>query len=158
MMDNSKVLPGLGRVAAVKHRNVGFTLIEVMIVVVVIGILSAIAYPSYQEYVRKARRADAQANLMELAQFMERHYTAQGGYLASGNSGASPTLPFTEAPKDGGTKYYDLSLSAATASAYTLQAAPKGAMAADKCGTLTYTNAGTKGQGTGGSLQECWRR
>lgn len=143
------------------HRRVhraGFTLIEVMITVAIIGILAAIAYPSYQEHVRKARRADAQSGLMELAQFMERHYTSQGGYLANGNSGASPTLPFSETPKDGTTKYYDVTLSAASASAYTLQAAPKGAMAADDCGSLTLTNTGAKGQGSGGTLAECWRR
>jgi prepilin-type N-terminal cleavage/methylation domain-containing protein len=99
-------LPGFGG-----SRSGGFTLIELMIVVVVIGILAAIAYPSYQEHVRKARRADAQTALLELAQFMERHYTANGKYLTSAN--AAPTLPFSEAPKDGTGKYYDLSFASA---------------------------------------------
>ena len=135
----------------------GFTLIELMIVVVVIGILAAIAYPSYEEYVRKARRADAQTALLELAQFMERHYTANGKYLTAAN--AAPGLPFSEAPKDGTGKYYDLSFSAApTASSYTLRAVPKGAMASDSCGTLTLSNTGAKGQATGASLATCWRR
>jgi type IV pilus assembly protein PilE len=145
-------LPGFGG-----SRSGGFTLIELMIVVVVIGILAAIAYPSYQEHVRKARRADAQTALLELAQFMERHYTANGKYLTSAN--AAPTLPFSEAPKDGTGKYYDLSFaSAPTASSYTLRAVPKGAMASDSCGTLTLSNTGAKGQATGASLATCWRR
>lgn len=138
-------------------RSRGFTLIEVMIVVAVIGILAAIAYPSYQEHVRKARRADAQTALLELAQFMERHYTANGKYLTAAN--AAPDLPFDQAPKDGGAKYYDLSFSAApTASSYTLRAVPKGSMAGDSCGTLTLSNTGAKGQAAGASLATCWRR
>jgi len=135
----------------------GFTLIEMMVVVAIIGILAAIAYPSYQEHVRKARRADAQAALMELAQFMERHYTANGRYLTAAN--AAPTLPFAEAPKDGSSKFYTLSFTATpTASAYTLQAAPKNAMANDSCGTLTLAHTGAKGQKAGATLAECWRR
>lgn len=138
-------------------RNSGFTLIELMIVIVVIGILAAIAYPSYQDYVRKARRADAQTALLELAQFMERHYTANGKYLTAVN--LAPTLPFTEAPKDGTNKYYDLSFaSAPTASSYTLRAVPKGVMASDTCGTMTISNTGAKGQAAGASLAACWRR
>ncbi len=137
-------------------RNKGFTLIEMMIVVVVISILAAIAYPSYQDYVRRAKRADAQSALLELAQFMERHYTANGTYLAAG---AAPNLPFTEAPKDGTNKNYDLSFAATpTASGYTLRAVPKGSMAGDACGTLTLSNTGAKGQAAGATLAACWRR
>ena len=58
----------------------GFTLIEVMIVVAVIGILAAIAYPSYQESVTKTRRSAAQGCLVEMAQFMERFYTTNMRY------------------------------------------------------------------------------
>lgn len=143
-----------------KHRyqsSAGFTLIEVMIVAAIISILAAIAYPSYQEHVRKARRADAQAALMELAQFMERHYTANGRYLTAAN--VAPALPFTEAPKDGATKFYTLGFPATpTASGYTLQAVPKNAMANDSCGTLTLAHTGAKGQKAGATLAQCWRR
>lgn len=147
-----------GRAQPAKRRAArGFTLLEVMVVVAIIGILAAIAYPSYLEHVRKARRADAASALMELAQFMERYYTANGKYVTG--AGAAPDLPFTEAPKDGSTKYYDLSFSATpTASGYTLQAAPKGAMSADACGTLTLASSGAKGYATGGSMSKCWTR
>lgn len=152
MLDKNNRSLNLGR------RSSGFTLIEVMIVVVIIGIIASIAYPSYQEHVRKTKRADAQSALMELAQFMERYYTANGRYLTSTN--AAPTLPFTEAPKDGASKSYDLAFAASspTANSYTLQATPKNSMAGDKCGTLTLTNTGAKGQAVGATMADCWRR
>ncbi|MCI1010624.1 type IV pilin protein [Pseudomonas oryzihabitans] len=141
-------------------KQTGFTLIELMIVVAIVGILAAIAYPSYQEHIRRANRADAQASLMELAQFMERNYTRLGRYTTD-TAGTAPTLPFTTSPKDGGRAIYDLSLSAVTATDYTLQAAPRadGSMVGDRCGNLTLTNAGLKGQsGTGVTTADCWRR
>ena len=139
-------------------KQTGFTLLELMIVVAIIAIISAIAFPSYQEHVRKAKRADAAASLMELAQFMERYYTANGRYLSATN--VAPTLPFTTSPKDGGASNYTLSFATGSpsASAFTLQAAPTGSMSGDKCGTLTLTNAGQKGQGSGATLADCWRR
>jgi type IV pilus assembly protein PilE len=127
-----------------------------MIVVAVVAILAAIAYPSYQDHVRRSRRADAKATLLELSQFMERYYTENNRYTTGG--GAAPTLPFAEAPKEGATKYYDLSLSAVAQESYTLQAAPKGAQANDRCGNLTLTNAGVKGATGAPGATECWNR
>ncbi|SEG76846.1 type IV pilus assembly protein PilE [Marinobacterium lutimaris] len=141
----------------VKGRTQGFTLIELMITVAVVGILAAIAYPSYQEYVKESRRSNARVDLLQLAQFMERYYTSNGRYTASG--GVAPTLPYSQSPKDGSTKYYDLSLPAAalTNSTYTLQAVPKGAMNGDRCGTLTLTHTGVKGvQGGSSGADDCW--
>lgn len=138
----------------------GFTLIELMIVVAIVGILAAIAYPSYTEHVRRGNRADAQASLMELAQLMERNFTRLGRYTTDTAGTAAPTLPFTTSPKDGGRAIYDLSLSAITATTYTLQAAPRagGSMASDRCGSLTLTNTGLKGQAAGAAAADCWRR
>ncbi|WP_275097935.1 type IV pilin protein [Sedimenticola hydrogenitrophicus] len=135
----------------------GFTLIELMIVVAVIGILAAIAYPSYQEYVRKARRADAQAALLELTQFMERFFTVNSRFVNTDNS--QVVLPFTESPKDGGTKYYDLQFVAGTATTttYTLEAVPKNAMAGDGCGSLRVNQAGVKSRTGSMSADQCWR-
>lgn len=141
-----------------KQRLHGFTLIELMVVVALIAILGAIAYPSYQTHIDKSRRADAQVGLVELAQFMERHYTSNGGYLSGGNTGDAPTLPFTLTPKGSSNSFYALSLDTISAQAYVLQAVPANAMAGDKCGTLTLSNTGLKGQAAGLTLKECWGR
>jgi len=109
----------------------GFTLIELMITVAVVAILASIAYPSYQAQLRTSRRADAQASLMELQNFMERYFTENNCYESKGadNSCAStgdnsdPNLPFTASPRSG-TAYYNLSLAAATPTTYTLRATP----------------------------------
>ncbi|MBS99374.1 MAG: pilus assembly protein PilE [Oceanospirillaceae bacterium] len=138
----------------------GFSLIELMIAVAIVGILAAVAYPAYTEHIREARRSDARVSLLELTQFMERYYTSNGRYTetAAADSGG-PALPFTESPRDGSDKYYDLSLldvnpNDLTATAYTIRAVPKGAMAGDTCGTLTINQAGVKG--AGGDLDDCW--
>jgi len=133
----------------------GFTLIELMVVVAILGILMAIALPSYQESVAKTRRGDAKAVLMENAQFVERFFTQNNSYL---NAGANPTLPVLESPKDGASKFYDIAfVGTNSATTYTLQATPKGAMSADPCGSLTLTQAGAKGVSGGSrSVSQCW--
>jgi type IV pilus assembly protein PilE len=132
----------------------GFTLIELMIVVAIVAVLAAIAYPSYQEQVARSRRADAKTVVMENAQFMERFYTQNGTYL-------NATLPILEAPKDAGQKFYDLAFAVGqpTAISFTVVATPKGAMAGDACGAFTFDQRGTKGT-SGGTKPgvECWSR
>jgi len=125
----------------------GFTLIELMIVVIIIGILASIAYPSYVDSVRKARRSDAQAVLVESANIMERAYTEFNAY-----NSASTALPFSVSPKTG-TTYYNLSFSARTATTYIIRAIPTGSQTADDCLTLTLSSTGAKtASGTG----SCW--
>jgi len=119
-----------------KQSQSGFTLIELMITVAIVGILASIAYPSYQDSIMKSRRTDAQAALLGFANSMERYFTVNNTYV--------------NAPVVAGTAYYNLTISAATASSYTLTATPAGAQAADSCGNLTLANTGVK------TPANCW--
>ena len=141
----------------------GFNLLELMIVVAIVGIIAAIAYPSYQEQMRKTRRVDCSGALVGLGNAMERFFTVNSTYLGAAalgaNNGAPAVYP-TSCPAGGGTATYDLTIQVpAAGSTYTLQATPIGVQASDKCGTLTLTNTGRKnvtGQDAGVTPQDCW--
>lgn len=142
------------------HR--GFSLIELMIVVAVVGILAAIAYPNYQDYLAKSRRAEARTALLQLSQFMERYYTNNGRYVD--NAGARPVLPFDEVPRDDANPYYLIGFDedevvGNEAVAYVLQATRSGLMSNDKCGTLILTSTGARSiesADAGVGLATCW--
>jgi len=141
-------------------RQCGFTLIEVMVVVTIIGILASIAYPSYMEYVRNANRADAQALMLENAQFMERRFTTCGSYAAIGTAApcnAAADLPKDQSPENGTARYSITLNPAPDATTYTIQAQPAGSYADAKCGTMTITQTGAKTETGTGSLGECWK-
>ncbi len=143
-------------------RQTGFNLIELMIVVAIIGVIAAVAYPAYQQQVRDARRADCAGALTSLGSSMERFFTVNNTYLGAGAGGGNtgaPDIFSTTCPIDGGETTYNLTISAATASTYSVQAAPVGRQASDKCGTLTLTNTGLKGVSgahAGVTWQDCW--
>lgn len=122
----------------------GFSLIEVMVVVAIIGILASIALPSYNEHVRKARRAAAGACVTAVAQQMERYYTANLSY-----EGAAPS---TAICADSALEYYNVAPAGVGPRAYRIQATPAGSHAGDACGVMSVDQAGNKT--AGGS--NCW--
>ena len=131
----------------------GFTLIELMITVAIVGILASIAYPSYQDSVMKSRRADATGALLGFANAMERRFTETNSYCNAGgvdgadtcgdgtNDTGSPSIYATTSPVDGGTPYYNLTINAVSPSTYTLRATPTGAQAGDGVLQITQTGA-----------------
>ena len=131
------------------RKQSGFTLVELMITVAIIGILAAIAYPNYEEYTRRANRADAQAIMLENAQFMERYFTTNGTY-------AGADLPKQQSPESGTAKY-TLPDPAGDATSYLIQAVPSGTYTDPLCGTLTIDQTGSKTEDGTGALSDCWK-
>ena len=149
------------------NRERGFTLIEVMIVVAIVAIIASIAFPSYQDSVRKSRRTDAATNLASFAQAMEKHFTENSDYLSAATGATAPAAPiatvyYSQSPVDGSSKYYNLTVQAATATTYTLRATPIGAQDGD--GILELTSTGIKrwdkndNDDITESGENCWRQ
>lgn len=128
----------------------GFTLIELMIVVAVVAILAAVAYPSYTDSVRKGRRGQAKADLLEVTQLLERHRTVNRTYATFDMD------DFASSPRTG-TAHYNIVLAGANANGYTLTATPTGSQAQDtRCGALSIDQAGAKTIDGTGSAERCW--
>lgn len=129
----------------------GFTLVELSIVMAIVILLALIAIPSYNTYVTGGRRADGTTSLLNLAQQMERYFTENNTYVGAtlANVGVSPTSPQS---------YYNLQILTATATAYTLQAVPQGSQATNDtlCSTLTLNQLGQKGESGTGTSADCW--
>lgn len=129
----------------VKKHSSGFTLIELMIVVAVIGILAAIAYPSYQDSVRKAKRIDAQSSMIDIATKLQKYKIARfsfekadGTFVTLADIGATNQIPST------GIALYTIALSNQGLGTWTLTATPTGAQSTD--GHLVLNHRG----------QRCW--
>ena len=149
-----------GGVLMRRVRQAGFTLIEMMIVVAIIAILAAIAFPSYIKNVTKTNRVAAEGCLSEYANYMERYYTTN---LAYNQDTATPPNPIAlpvlgcAAPQQTGSNYgYSLVAGALSASTFTVQAVPvAGSAQASRdttCGTLSLDQAGNRLPTTAG----CW--
>lgn len=127
-------------------RNLGFTLIELMIVVAIVGIIAAIAFPSYMDSVRKSRRADAKSTILQVASQEERYYTENikyGTLTEIGNTGTVQSA--------GGQHTITVAKTDAT---YTITATPVQTDA--QCGNLTLTNTSVSGNSAGAAAGVCW--
>ena len=144
------------------RRQKGVTLLELMIVVVIVAIISAFAYPSYTQFIVRAKRTAGTSMLLQIADrqqqfFMDnKRYAAnltRLGYAANAVMIDEEGAVIAAADAD---RIYNISVSASTAMTYTLTAIPQLVQASKdtKCGSLTLSNAGVKGySGAGG---DCW--
>lgn len=138
----------------------GFTLIELMIVIAVVAILAAIAIPGYREQVRKTRRSTATAELLAVAQALERFNTVNGSYVATaGDPSAVPPTSNSNGACNRTLDYYTVTCTTLTATTFVAQAAPRSDQTGDRCGSFTYSQAGQKalvGASSGVTVADCW--
>ncbi len=136
-----------------KKHNHGFTLIELMITVAIIGILAAIAYPSYVDQVRKSRRADAQSLLLQSANRQERYYTTEYTY--------APTMAALGLNTETDNGFYEVTVADADQDGFTIRADAKGDQANDNCESFEINQLGEKTANESESASsdislECW--
>lgn len=130
-----------------KHHQQGFTLVELLIVVTIVGILAMVAIPGFQDAMRKSRRSDARIALLETAQRLERCYTQFGVYDDDDCVIASPA----DSP-DG---FYSVTV-VRDPGTFSLSAAPQGPQASDgACGTFALNQLGER-SASGDDTQHCW--
>lgn len=148
----------------------GYTLMEVLITVAIIGILAAIAIPSYQRSVMRGYRSVAQGGLLDLANRQEQYYLnnksyttslANLGYTNVFTSGTLSTVALnsgqTVVPAGSAGIIYHLSIVSASASAFTLTAVPQNSQAADaECASFGLNNTGTRTVSGSATVADCW--
>ncbi|MDP5031478.1 MAG: type IV pilin protein [Paraglaciecola sp.] len=149
-----------------KNKSAGFTLVELMIVVAIVGIISMLAYPSYQGFIKSSNRSAAQADLMSLAAAMERHKAASYSYKKAAVSGADTGSPanfhkHSPSAEPYANRKYDLLISQATGSTYLIEAKPSSSSAQAGDGSLFFYSDGRRAwdkdnSGAISGAEYCW--
>ena len=139
----------------------GFSLLELSLVLLIIGIVVSFSYPLYQAHMIQVRRYDGQSALLDLANRLERYYSEKNSYQSATMGTGKATDVLENNLSAGG--WYMLSIADQTPSFFTLQAIPIKSQVNDKCcQTLTFTSLGEKGIShgprgmPGGTVKECW--
>lgn len=135
--------------------QLGFTLVELMIVVVIVGILASVAYPSYQQYVLRSKRSEGKAMLMDIAARQERFYFDKNTYADD-----LTDLGYGSATPKSAEDNYEASVAAGPsgdiATSYTITITPLSAGGDPECGDLTLDSRGTQSS-SAGDLDRCWK-
>ncbi len=137
-------------------RQRGVSLIELLVVVAIIALLTAVAVPSYRSHIVRVKRTEAKTELLALAQQLERCYTRGNAYADGGTNGC-PDFPI-EVPLSGGTVSYEITADIAEdGQAFALTATPQGGQTDDTtCGAFTLNQLGVRGVSTAADPNTCW--
>lgn len=135
----------------------GFTLIEILIVVAILGVLTSIALPAYQNSVLRSGRAEAKGELMIVASDQERFFSSNNTY----STDATPLITTDATTRTTENGLYTITVAAGgtgnIATSFVATATAVGDQTADACTTLTISSVGVRGA-TGATADECWQR